>query len=102
MSKLVVIIYINYYCYIVRVLDADFIADTSFPDNSIIHYGKCFDKSWVIENTGSKVWRHVKLVHQDGFQPFESEIEVPDAKPGEQVKSSVPFVYILTLTSSPG
>ena len=80
-------------------MDAEFIADTSFPDDSIVHYGKCFDKSWVVENTGSKVWRHVKLVHQDGFQPLKSEIDVPEAKPGEQVETSCILVYLSTFLS---
>lgn len=62
--------------------------DTSHPDDSIVYYGKPFTKGWVIENTGTKTWKRVKLVYQNGFHPDESEIDVPDLEPGKQVRIS--------------
>ena len=59
--------------------------DTSYPDDSVVYYGKPFSKSWVIQNSGSKGWRRVKLVYQNGYQPIEQEIVVPELAPGAQV-----------------
>lgn len=69
-----------------RSLDAKFIADTSLPDDSVVYYGKGFSKSWLVENAGTKKWRNVQLIHQDGFLPIKSEVDVPDLAPGEQVR----------------
>ena len=37
-------------------------------------------------NSGTKKWKHVKLVHQDGYHPVSCELEVPELKPGEKVE----------------
>ena len=37
-------------------------------------------------NSGTKKWKHVKLVHQDGYRPVSCELEVPELKPGEKVE----------------
>jgi len=37
-------------------------------------------------NSGTKRWRNVKLVHQDGFRPLVTEVPVPDLKPDERVE----------------
>ena len=68
-----------------RSLDAKFIADASLPDDSVVRYGKGFSKSWLVENTGTKQWQNVQLIHQDGFLPIQSEVDIPDLVPGEQV-----------------
>ena len=77
-----------------RCLDAKFVSDTSYSDDAIISYGNAFKKGWIIENTGTKTWKRVKLVHQDGFRPEEPEIEVPDLEPGMQVNSSIYCIYL--------
>lgn len=37
-------------------------------------------------NSGTKKWKHVKLVHTDGFRPLYPEVDVPELKPGERVE----------------
>lgn len=50
-----------------------------------------FEKGWVVKNTGTKKWKHVRLVHQEGFKPVTPEVEVPEVKPGEKVEISVKY-----------
>ena len=45
-----------------------------------------FEKGWLVMNSGTKKWKHVKLVHTDGFEPLCSELEVPELKPGERAE----------------
>lgn len=37
-------------------------------------------------NSGTKKWRHVKLIHTDGFKPLYPEVDVPELKPGERAE----------------
>lgn len=37
-------------------------------------------------NTGTKKWKHVKLVHVDGYKPLCGELGVAEIKPGESVE----------------
>ena len=74
-----------------------FVSDTSYSDDAIISYGNAFKKGWIIENTGTKTWKRVKLVHQDGFRPEEPELEVPDLEPGMQVNSSIYLSICLSI-----
>ena len=37
-------------------------------------------------NTGTKKWKHVRLVHLDGVQPFIKKLLVPEVKPGDSVE----------------
>lgn len=50
-----------------------------------------FEKGWVIKNSGTKKWKHVCLVHQEGFKPCTPEIVVPEIKPGERVEVRVRY-----------
>lgn len=50
-----------------------------------------FEKGWVIKNTGTKKWKHVCLVHQEGFKPCTPEIVVPEIKPGEKIEVRVRY-----------
>ena len=50
-----------------------------------------FEKGWVLKNTGTKKWKHVCLVHQEGFKPCTPEIVVPETKPGEKVEVRVRY-----------
>lgn len=79
---------------LIRCLDAKFVADTNYPDGSVITYGKAFTKGWIIANVGTKTWRNVQLVHQSGFLPIQPEVDVPDLAPGQQVIAhAVLFFY---------
>lgn len=74
-------------CYY-RCLGATFKEDTSYPDDSVVYYGVPFAKGWIIENTGTKTWKKVKLVYQNGYHPNEPEISIPNMEPGQQVRLS--------------
>ncbi len=37
-------------------------------------------------NCGTKKWRGIKLVHQDGYPPLVREVIVPELKSGEKVE----------------
>ena len=45
-----------------------------------------FEKGWVVANTGSKQWRSVSLVYQDGLIPMRLSIPVADLQPGERTE----------------
>lgn len=42
-----------------------------------------FEKGWLVTNTGTKKWKHVQLVHREGFKPLCPVLDVPEVKPGE-------------------
>ena len=50
-----------------------------------------FEKGWVLKNIGTKKWKHVCLVHQEGFKPCTPEIVMPELKPGEKVEVRVRY-----------
>ena len=56
-----------------------------------MHTHTQFEKGWVLKNTGTKKWKHVCLVHQEGFKPCTPEIAVPEIKPGEKVEVRVRY-----------
>ncbi len=45
-------------------------------------------------NSGTKKWKHVKLVHVDGFAPLNGSVDIPEVKPGESVVLEVHFPSI--------
>ena len=45
-----------------------------------------FEKGWLVSNTGTKKWKHVSLVHVEGFKPVSWKVDVPEIKPGECVE----------------
>ena len=48
---------------------ADFIADVTIPDNSVISPGSTFTKTWRLKNSGSCAWTtNYKLVYSSGQQ----------------------------------
>ena len=47
-------------------------------------------------NTGTKTWKDVRLVHQVGYTPVSTEIDVPDLKPEEQTILTVEYPPIGT------
>jgi hypothetical protein len=44
-----------------------------------------------VTNTGTKKWKHIQLVHQDGLRPACSKIEVTKVKPGESTEILAQF-----------
>jgi hypothetical protein len=75
-------------------LDATFVDDLNLQDEDVVFYGDTFSKTWVVKNSGTKKWRNVKLVHQEGFAPLQSELPVPDIFPGESVELTVNYPAI--------
>ena len=37
-------------------------------------------------NSGTKKWKHVKLIHTDGYSPLCARVDVPELKPGERIE----------------
>ena len=102
-----------------RYLGATIVADRNYPQGSVIPCGqpvseppppppppllppplsahfvtRCppqFAKSWVVANTGTKKWKHVTLVHQAGYAPVNTVVEVPDLRPEEQTILTVEY-----------
>ena len=50
-----------------------------------------FEKGWILRNNGSKKWKHTALVHQGGFRPVQSEMAIPEVRPGESVEVKVQY-----------
>ena len=42
-------------------------------------------------NSGTKKWKHVKLVHVEGFKPLCRTVDVREVKPGESVELMAKF-----------
>ncbi|EIJ43298.1 transcriptional regulator with sigma factor-related N-terminal domain [Beggiatoa alba B18LD] len=98
-----------------------FIADVTYPDNSLVTAGQTFEKIWEIRNLGGEIWKNRKLVccddfitltsHQTeiasplpqrGLQPQQREIPIPLTHPNESVRLSVQFLappYPVTVIS---
>eukprot|EP00731_Ephydatia_muelleri_P019955 Em0012g780a len=79
-----------------KYLAATVVSDRNYPPGSIIPCGQPFEKSWVVANTGTKTWKDVRLVHQVGYTPVSTEIDVPDLKPEEQTILTVEYPPIGT------
>ena len=39
-----------------------------------------------MSNTGTKTWKHVKLVHVTGQKPLCGRIDVPEVQPGKSLE----------------
>lgn len=89
-----------------------FIADITYPDNSIVQTGQVFEKIWEVENLGTHAWIHWHLQCVDehlsvqalkgseryngngsqyGLMPLEDSIPIPLTQPGEKVRLHVQF-----------
>lgn len=92
-----------------------FVADVTYPDNSVVTMGQVFEKVWEIKNLGKQVWQGRKLVcvddflqvssnalddaaltmalpiQQRGLIPLQREIAIPTTQPGESVRLAVSF-----------
>ncbi len=91
-----------------------FIADVTYPDNSIVCINETFTKVWEIQNTGRQTWRDRRLICLDSYIevrlvsfeenrkinkpssprlliPSRREIEIPVTCPGESICLSMDF-----------
>ena len=50
-----------------------------------------FEKGWILKNSGTKKWKHARLVHQGGYRPCRSEVAIPEVKPGDSVEIRVQY-----------
>lgn len=92
--------------------DTGFIADITYPDNSLVYVGQEFEKVWELVNLGSEPWRNWRLQciddylqvetrvgghhctqpsRQCGLIPLTPSIPIPDTLPGEQIRLAVKF-----------
>ena len=77
---------VNYYN------DAEFIADITIPDNSVLEPGEKFKKTWRMKNTGTSTWIDFKLVFNQGdLMQAPEQVEVDKTLPGEFVDIVVPM-----------
>ena len=95
-----------------QAIASGFIADITYPDNSIVQVGQTFEKVWEVANLGSQPWVNwrlqcvdehlsVQALHgseqyqgkklQYGLQPLENSIPIPTTEPGEKVRLHVTF-----------
>ncbi|MDQ5770300.1 NBR1-Ig-like domain-containing protein [Thiothrix subterranea] len=89
-----------------------FIADVTYPDNSIVQTGQVFEKIWEVENLGTQAWidwrlqcvdEHLSVQtligseHYNGngsqysLMPLVDSIPIPITQPGEKVRLHVQF-----------
>ncbi|KAJ7390609.1 Next to BRCA1 protein 1 protein [Desmophyllum pertusum] len=76
-------------------LNAEFVADASIPDGTVLKGGQKFLKRWIVKNKGRR-W-NVRTVLQcvEGnilVASGENKVEVPFLKPDEEGELSVPFI----------
>lgn len=96
-----------------RNIASGFIADITYPDNSIVHVGQVFDKTWEVINLGTQPWEGWRLQCIDdylevqprpgcedytcqtttryGLLPLADSIPIPTTQPGEKVRLTVTF-----------
>lgn len=89
---------------------SSFIADITYPDNSMVQTGQAFEKIWEVANMGTMPWVGWRLqcvdehlsVHpvtgsehykgngvQYGLLPLQNSIPIPTTQPGEKVRLAV-------------
>ncbi|XP_078345769.1 uncharacterized protein LOC144631230 [Oculina patagonica] len=76
-------------------LNAEFIADASIPDGTVLKGGEKFLKRWVVKNKGRRWNAKTVLQCVEGnilVASGENKVEVPFLKPDEQGELVVPFI----------
>ncbi len=75
-------------------LNAEFIADVTIPDNTLVQPGTAFRKTWRLRNNGSCAWpAGTKLVFVSGeAMGAPTSVLAPAAEAGTEVEVSVDFV----------
>lgn len=89
-----------------------FVADVTYPDNSIVSVNEVFTKTWEVVNLGRETWRGLSLqcvddylevrvksgyeaasgeYEQYGLQPLVNRIAIPETASGQSVQISVTF-----------
>lgn len=89
---------------------SSFVRDVNYPDNSIVSVNQEFEKIWEIQNTGQQSWqgRFLKCMDEEivtvisdiatvgrlaslMLVPIQTEIPIPETRPGETVQLHVLF-----------
>ena len=72
--------------------DGKFVADVAIPDGTIVKPGEKFKKTWLVRNTGSRIWTHYRLAFTQGEQlNAPQSVPLKPASPGEEVDISIPM-----------
>lgn len=89
-----------------------FVADVTYPDGDVVRAGQRFVKRWLLQNTGRVAWRgrvlrcmdgdivmarrnkagELMLLFTPGLKAVESQVPVPDTKPGQTVEIAAEFI----------
>lgn len=93
-------------------LASRFIADITYPDNSLVQVGQTFEKIWEVINVGTAPWDGWRLQCIDeylsvqsinglehyngngtqyGLLPLQDSIPIPTTQPGDKVRLAVQF-----------
>lgn len=81
-----------------------FVADITYPDNSLVHTGEVFEKVWEVVNLGTEAWLNWRLQCIDdhlaqqlnantrfALTPLATCIAIPPTLPGEHARLHVKF-----------
>ena len=73
--------------------DADFVADVTIPDDTVIPLGQPFKKIWRVRNTGNVTWGEgYSLVHTDGeSMTDDTTVTVPTTRVGDTAEITIRF-----------
>jgi transcriptional regulator with XRE-family HTH domain len=75
--------------------DSAFIADVTYPDNSIVATNQVFEKVWEIQNVGDRAWDGFIVRSVDDpnvparLKPLDPPVELGHVEPGETVRIAV-------------
>ena len=74
--------------------EARFVADVTFPDETVVQPGQRFVKTWRIRNTGTTTWGegYRLAFFSDSKMGGPNSVPLPPANPGDTVEVSVPLV----------
>lgn len=74
-------------------LDAAFVADVSVPDNTQFAKEEMFDKTWMVENSGTCAWPEDTVVTFVGGEQMAGpdSVEVGAVEPGQEKEITVPL-----------
>jgi DNA-binding Xre family transcriptional regulator len=80
-------------------LGTGFVADITYPDNSLVYTGQTFEKVWSVLNLGNSPWQNLYLECQDeeivvdgrgvGLQAVSKRVAIPETQPGQKAFISV-------------
>lgn len=81
--------------------DAQYDADITIPDGSMVKPGVSFQKTWSVLNSGTTTWsKDYQLIYVDGLQGKEMSVKLnKTVAPGEKAQVSIDFIAPTTLGS---